>query len=70
MKTKTKEIYIHETDSLSAGNGIVYITGKFGTIEWNCDTLFKDLPFIIELVMREKKKNDEKIINLIKTSLK
>jgi hypothetical protein len=54
-----KTIYIHETQSMSCDNGELYIEGEFGSIIWNCETLFTDLPYIIKLTLKSRAKTDK-----------
>ena len=53
--------YIHETESLTASNGELYLKGDFGTIVWNCETLFNDLPFICKLVLEQRLETDKRV---------
>jgi hypothetical protein len=62
MSKKLKNIYIHETHSLSCENGELYIEGEFGSIVWNCETLFADLPHIIRMVLKSREETDKRII--------
>ena len=63
--------YIHEINTLHASNGELYI--GYGDdnehIVFNTDTLFKDLPSIIEMVCKENNKEQQRIIQQLKTSL-
>lgn len=63
--------YIHEINTLHASNGELYI--GYGDdnnhIVFNADTLFKDLPSIIEMVCKENKKEQERIVHQLKISL-
>ena len=63
--------YIHEINTLHASNGELYIGyGDYNNhIVFNTDTLFKDLPSIIEMVCKENKKEQERIIHQLKISL-
>ena len=58
---ETKTIYIHETHSLSCQDGELYIDGDFGTIIWNCETLFNDLQYIIRMVYKSRIEHDKRI---------
>ena len=63
--------YIQEINTLHASNGELYI--GYGDdnehIVFNTDTLFKDLPSIIEMVCKENKKEQERIMQQLKESL-
>ena len=54
-----KHIYVHETHSMSMSNGELYLEGDFGTIVWNCETLFLDLPHIIDYTLKARATNDK-----------
>lgn len=56
-----KQMYVHETEQMSMSNGELYLEGKFGTIVWNCETLFLDLPHIIDYVLKARATTDEQI---------
>lgn len=58
---KNKQMYIHETQTLSCENGELYIEGEFGSIVWNCETLFTDLPYIIKMVLKAREETDKRI---------
>jgi len=60
-KEKEKSMYIHETDSMSCSNGELYIFGEFGEIVWNCETLFTDLPHIVQMVYKARIETDQRI---------
>jgi len=63
--------YIHEINTLHASNGELYIGygDNNNHIVFNIDTLFRDLPNIIEMVCKENKKEQERIIHQLKISL-
>ena len=62
--------YIHEISTIHASNGELYIGyGDNNHIVFNTDTLFKDLPSIVEMVCKENKKEQERIIHQLKISL-
>jgi len=63
-------IYISETHTLSCSDGELYLSGDFGEIVWNTETLFTDLPIIISMVLKARKETDKMIIESIKESLK
>jgi hypothetical protein len=61
METQWQNKYIHETQSMSCDNGELYLYGEFGTIVWNCETLFSDLPYIIKMVYKERQAVDQRV---------
>ena len=62
MKRKKQvELYINETHTLSCSNGELYIYGDWGSIVWNTETLFTDLPHIIDMVYKARAKTDARI---------
>jgi len=65
-----KHTYIHETHHLQCSDGEMHI--GYGDDEWlvyNTDQLFKDLPFIINQVVKENAKMQKMYLDLIKTEL-
>lgn len=60
MKNR-KQMYIEETDLLSQSNGELYVDGEFGSLVWNCETLFTDLPHIIRLVYESRAETSKRI---------
>ena len=58
---KNKQMYIPETHTLSCSNGELYIDGDFGQLVWNCETLFTDLPHIVNMVYKSRKETDQRI---------
>tara|TARA_R110001606_G_scaffold11223_1_gene48619 strand:+ start:389 stop:649 length:261 start_codon:yes stop_codon:yes gene_type:complete len=66
-----KNTYIHETNHLYCQDGEMHI--GFGDDKWlvyNTDQLYKDLPFIINQVIKENKKMQDMYLDLIKDELK
>ncbi len=61
--------YIHEINSIACSNGELYLSYDNTTLVFNTDTLYKDLPTIIEMVCKENKKEQERILHQLKTSL-
>ncbi len=61
--------YIHEIDTLHASDGDLYISYNNNTLVFNTDTLFRDLPTIIDMVCKENKKEQERILHQLKVSL-
>lgn len=64
-----KHIYISETHTLYEDNGEIYIIGDFGEIVWNCETLYTDLPHIINLVFKARQKTNKNIKDQIRNLL-
>lgn len=60
MKNR-KQMYINETECFSQSNGELYLDGEFGSLVWNCETLFTDLPHIIRLVYEARAETDKRI---------
>jgi len=58
---KTRTMYIPETHSLSQSNGELYLDGDFGSLIWNCETLFIDLPHIIRMVYEAREETDKRV---------
>ena len=68
---KNKITYIHETSHLYCQDGEMHL--GFGDDKWlvyNTDQLYKDLPFIINQVIKENKKMQDMYLDLIKDELK
>jgi catalase len=75
LKESKQNTYIHETNHLYCQDGEMYISfGDVGKNErwlvWNTDSLFKDLPFIINQVVKQNKKMQKMYLNNIKEELK
>ena len=74
LKESKQDTYIHETHHLYCQNGELHI--HYGDVEndnllvWNTDSLFKDLPFIINQVVKQNKKMQKMYLNNIKEELK
>ena len=69
--TDSKHTYIHETNHLYCSDGEMYIGyGDDNWVVYNTDQLIKDLPFIINQVIKENKKMQEMYLDLIKEELK
>tara|TARA_R110000737_G_scaffold352613_1_gene399390 strand:- start:217 stop:489 length:273 start_codon:yes stop_codon:yes gene_type:complete len=67
--------YIYETNHLQCSDGELHVGfGDYGENEkwlvWNTDSLFKDLPFIINQVLKENKKQQNIYLEQIKDSIK
>jgi len=75
LKESKQNTYIHETNHLYCQDGEMYISfGDVGKNErwlvWNTDSLFKDLPFIINQVVKQNKKMQKIYLDNIKEELK
>ena len=69
--TDSKTTYIHETNHLYFSDGEMHIGyGDDNWVVYNTDQLIKDLPFIINQVIKENKKMQEMYLDLIKEELK
>ena len=64
---KKKNIYVHETQTIWADSGELHLECEQGSIVFNMQTLFNDLPSIFDLCLEEHDKNRQYIINQIKT---
>ena len=58
---KEKSMYIHETESMNCTDGDLYIFGHFGELVWNCETLFTDLPHIVEMVYQSRAEAEKRV---------
>jgi len=58
---KERQMYVSETHCLSQSNGELYVDGDFGSIVWNCETLFTDLPHIIDMVYKARDETNARI---------
>ena len=58
---KEKSMYIHETETITCSDGELYIFGEFGELVWNCETLFTDLPYIIEKVYQSRAEAEKRV---------
>ena len=69
-RSEKEHTYIHETHTLQCSDGEMHI--GYGDDQWlvyNTDQLFKDLPFIINQVVKENAKMQKMYLDLIKTEL-
>jgi hypothetical protein len=68
--TDSKHTYIHETNHLYCSDGEMHIGyGDDNWVVYNIDQLIKDLPFIINQVVKENKKMQDMYLSLIKERL-
>jgi len=68
MRNK-KHIYIHDTDTIWSENGEIHFICSQGHVVWNLETLFNDLPTIIEYCMKEHDNKQKRIMESIKQIL-
>jgi hypothetical protein len=60
--------YIHDTHTIFEANGELHLVSDDKTVIFNCENLFNDLPFIIEMVLKARTENTKLIKNeIIKT---
>ena len=63
---KNKSIYIHETITIWSDNGEIYLETDNGTVlVFNAETLFNDIPTIMTLALKERKKQEEMILEIM-----
>ncbi len=65
-----KHIYVHETHTLWQDNGELYIECEQGTIVWNLETLYNDLPHLLSYCIEEHKKKQKRIKKEIEEIIK
>ena len=58
--------YIYQTDTLYCADGELYIEYGDKTLVMDVDQLFRDLPSIISMVCKQKKKMQEMNLKMIK----
>jgi len=68
---ENKTIYIHETHTLYADNGELYMIydNNDKQLVFNIDTLYKDLPSIIRLCIEQKNKMDKFFLDDLKKTV-
>tara|TARA_R110000782_G_scaffold59905_1_gene124105 strand:+ start:126 stop:335 length:210 start_codon:yes stop_codon:yes gene_type:complete len=64
MKNK-KNIYVHEIQTIWADSGELHLECEQGSIVFNMQTLFNDLPAILSLCIEEQEKNKKEILKEI-----
>ena len=62
---KNKTMYVHESNTLWSDNGEVYLECDNGTIVFNADTLFNDIATLAALSLKERKKQENEILELL-----
>tara|TARA_R110000822_G_scaffold85813_1_gene200497 strand:+ start:539 stop:811 length:273 start_codon:yes stop_codon:yes gene_type:complete len=75
LEDAKKHTYVHDSHNIYCANGELYIGyGNFPDDErmlvMNINSLYSDLPFIIDQVIKEHKKNQRGILDNIKETLK
>jgi hypothetical protein len=53
--------YVHEIDEIYNENGEVYIKGSFGTIVFNADNIYTNLPHLIACIFIEREKANKNV---------
>tara|TARA_R100000278_G_C5465594_1_gene162531 strand:+ start:650 stop:862 length:213 start_codon:yes stop_codon:yes gene_type:complete len=61
MGSSNKHIYVHETYTLFEEHGELHIECEQGTIVWNLETLYSDLPHFLEYCIKEHDKKKDRI---------
>jgi len=56
-----KHIYVHETNTFWEDSGELHIECEQGTIVWNLETLYNDLPHMLSYCIEEHKKKEQRI---------
>jgi len=75
LATAKKHHYVHDTHSLHCSDGELYMYHSGFKDEEKClvinvEQLFKDLPFIVDQVVKENAKMQEMYLNNLKKTLK
>lgn len=60
-----KTIYIHETITIWSDNGEIYLETEDNVLVFNAETLFNDIPTIMTLALKERKKQEEMILEIM-----
>ena len=56
-----KHIYVDQTWTLYEDHGELYIECEQGTIVWNLESLYNDLPHMLAYCIKEHKKKETRI---------
>jgi len=56
-----KYTYLPDTHTIFESNGELHLVSENRTVIINCETLYNDLPFIIELVLKAREERTELI---------
>ena len=65
-----QNVYVHETHTLFVDSGELHLITDTHSIVFNCDTLFLDLPTIVELTMQGRNEQRKLTIDQLKETLK
>tara|TARA_B110000285_G_scaffold9830_1_gene9868 strand:+ start:4904 stop:5182 length:279 start_codon:yes stop_codon:yes gene_type:complete len=61
LKKNKKHIYVHEIQALYMWEGELHIECEQGTIVFNLETLYNDLPNMLAYCIEEHKKKEQRI---------
>jgi len=53
--------YIHDTHTIFEAHGELHLVSDDKTVIFNCENLFNDLPFIIDMVLKARLENTKLI---------
>lgn len=53
--------YIHDTHTIFEANGELHLVSDDKTVIFNCEGLFNDLPYIIDMVLKARTENTKLI---------
>ena len=53
--------YIHDTHTIFETNGELHLVSDEKTVILNCESLFNDLPYIIDMVLKARTENSKLI---------
>ncbi len=56
-----KQMYVHETLTFFEDSGELHIECEQGWIVWNLETLYNDIPHMLQYCLEEHKKKDKRI---------
>lgn len=70
IEAATKKTYINNTQSMYCSDGEFIAEHSNGTLIWDAQSLFEDLPFIVTQVTNEAAKTAEMHLEMLKDSLK
>jgi hypothetical protein len=54
-----KHIYVHETHTIWEDYGELHLECEQGTIVWNLESLYRDIPIMLEYCIKEHHKKEE-----------
>ena len=64
-----QNVYVHETHTLFVDSGELHLITDTHSIVFNCDTLFLDLPTIVELTMQGRNEQRKLTIDQLKETI-